>query len=209
MGEGMWGCSSDMEKRIYVIRASEKKLKYYEQQVKFTAEYNWRKLVNEVWEQKPSLGSLPEDLVFETDQVNFEDLNTFSWLKSDFCLPILHIDFISFLTSQAVGQYRVFPIEIVDSSSREKINQNFALFYLIDSFNCIDVNTSQAWIGEGETAQYDYRTAIFKKDISYPIIFKVASLSQKLKHFVDDVGKEKIESLGLVGFDIDEATYLD
>ncbi|WP_341227006.1 hypothetical protein [uncultured Arcticibacterium sp.] len=192
--------------KLYTAKPSQKKLKYHEEQIHYTldgtSEYNWRKVQKEIKELK-EIASMPKKLDFVTDKIEFEELDKFSWLKSDFRLPILNNNFIELLINTYEYEYTKFPIKIINKKNSEQVNLNYSGFYVKGYFDCVDRNTSET-IKYGELEYYDYRTAKFGEDLEYPPLFKIKDISTPFMHFVTDEYKMNFLELNLKGFDMEE-----
>lgn len=188
---------------IYTVKASQKKLKYHEEQIHFMLDgkpaYNWRNIQKEI-KELANLTSMPADLSFITDKISFSQLDTFSWLKSGFRLPIFHNDFVKFLSNEGALKFETYPIMIQNKRNEEERNYNFVAFYLREYLDCVDKALSP--IREyGEQALYEYRTAKFNADIVYPPLFKIKDISTPYMHFVNKTYKEKMEDIHFQGID--------
>ena len=115
--------------KIYTARASQKKLKYYEEQIHFTLdgskEYNWRQIQAEIKSSR-DLVSMPSSLLFITDKTKFNDLDKYSWLKCDFRIPVIANKFIESIAANINFDYQTYPIDIIDKTNKENRNSNFS-----------------------------------------------------------------------------------
>lgn len=192
--------------KIYTVRASQKVLKYYEEQVHYTLdgseEYDWRSIQKQI-KNLEEISAMPQNLSFISDQVDFKEINEFSWLKSDFRLPILHNEFVELVTRGDTFRCAKFPIRIVNKHDQDQVNSNFSALYIQAYFDCVDKELSPT-VRYGEQEFYDYRTATFKDDLDYPPLFKVKDISTPYMHFVNDIYYKLYKSLNLRGMDMQE-----
>jgi len=190
--------------KIYTAKPSQVELKYHEEQVHYnldgTSEYNWRKIQKQI-KILEEISAMPENLDFTTDKVEFEELNNFSWLKSDFKLPILNNEFIEIVTTDQNFEFASYPVKIINKRNAEQMNLQFSAFYIKSYFDCVDRSNSPIII-YGGVEYYDYWTASFRQDIEYPSLFKIIDVSTPYMHFVTEEYKNKFEDLKLLGFDL-------
>lgn len=190
--------------KIYTAKPSQVELKYHEEQIHCsldgTSEYNWRKIQKQI-KKLEEISAMPENFDFITKKVEFEKLNKFSWLKSDFKLPILHNEFIEIVTKEQNFEFDSYPVKIFNKGNTEQVNLHFSAFYIKSYFDCVDRSNSPT-IKYGEVEYYDYRTAVFRQDIEYPSLFKIMDISTPYMHFVTEEYKVKFDESKLLGFDL-------
>ena len=118
-----------LKMKLLTAKPSQNKLKYHEEQIHYTldgtVEYNWRNIQKEIKELR-ELSSMPKNLDFVTDKIEFKELDKFRWLKSDFRLPILNNNFIELITNKFDYECVKFPIKIINRKSGEQTNQKGA-----------------------------------------------------------------------------------
>lgn len=185
--------------KLYQIRAKKGKLKYSDEHIHFrldgTEKYNWRKVLSEIISLNDL--SLPKELEFDVEKINYKRLNDYPWLKSSFLLPIISKQFLSLISDQVQQNKEYYPIKIFNG---KEVSEDFAAFYLKETLDCLDTSLTKKIVVSG-VEQYDFKNGIYKENIDYPLIFKIKELRLSHTHYCTEYGRKVLMDFSENGFD--------
>jgi len=192
--------------KIYGLRAERGKLKYYDEHIHYTLDgtpnYVWRKVLDEICNYQSEL-SIKTPLEFVTSKCKFKDLDSHTWLKSDFMLPIFSKDLLQKFLDLNMVEHNTYEVVIRDKNKTDLMNNNFVAFYLKESFDCVDWEKTKLREINGKDV-FDFQIAEYRDDIEYPPIFKIKGMTISNSHFTSESFKNKYSEFGIDGIQFEK-----